>query len=86
VLVSIFNTRLKLLESQIATPATDVYVQTVLDLRQMMNRIPQDSFPVRKVWDDIEQAWQDGFWKLITRRKLNFCGSRSGRYCDSPPA
>jgi type I restriction enzyme R subunit len=49
VLVSIFNTRLKLLENQLATPATDVYVQTVLDLRQMMNRIPQDSFPVRKV-------------------------------------
>jgi len=78
VLVSIFNTRLKLLENQLATPATDVYVQTVLDLRQMMNRIPQDSFPVRKVWDDIEQAWQDGFWKLITPAKIEFLRIKVG--------
>jgi type I restriction enzyme R subunit len=78
VLVSIFNTRLKLLENQLATPATEVYGQTVSDLRKMMNRIPQDSFPVRKVWDDIEQAWQDGFWKLITPAKIEFLRIKVG--------
>ena len=78
VLVSIFNTRLKLLESQLPTHTTEVFLQTMANLRQMMNRIPQDSFPVRKVWDDIEQAWQDGFWKLITPAKIEFLRIKVG--------
>jgi type I restriction enzyme R subunit len=78
ILVSIFNTRLKLLESQLPDHTTEVFGQTVTDLRQMMNRIPQDSFPVRKVWDDIEQAWQDGFWKLITPAKIDFLRIKVG--------
>jgi type I restriction enzyme R subunit len=78
VLVSIFNTRLKLLESQLPDHTTEVFRQTMADMRQMMNRIPQDSFPVRKVWDDIEQAWQDGFWKLITPAKIEFLRIKVG--------
>lgn len=78
VLVSIFNTRLKLLESQLPDHASDVFRQTVTDLRQMMNRIPQDSFPVRKVWNEIEQAWRDDFWKLITPAKMEFLRIKVG--------
>jgi type I restriction enzyme R subunit len=78
VLVSLFNTRLKLLESQLPDHTTGVSQQSVSDLRQMMNRIPQDSFPVRKVWAEIEQAWQGAFWKLITPAKLDFLKIKIG--------
>jgi type I restriction enzyme R subunit len=72
VLVSIFNTRLQLLESQFPDHDTEVFRQSVFDLRQMLTRIPADSFPVRKVWAEIEPAWRDDFWKLITPAKLEF--------------
>ena len=72
VLVSIFNTRLQLLESQFPDHDTEVFRQSVFDLRQMLHRIPADSFPVRKVWAEVEPAWRDDFWKLITPAKLDF--------------
>lgn len=78
VLVSIFNTRLKLLDTQLPDLTTEVFRQTVFDLRQMMNRIPKDSFPVRKVWNEIEQAWRDDFWKLITPAKMDFLRIKVG--------
>ncbi len=50
VLVSIFNTRLKLLASHLPDNESMTFKQTVADLRVMLDRIPQDSFPVRKVY------------------------------------
>jgi type I restriction enzyme R subunit len=72
VLVSIFNTRLRLLESQLPDHATEVFRQTVADLRAMLDRIPRDSFPIRRVWLQIAEAWEDDFWQLITPRKMEF--------------
>jgi type I restriction enzyme, R subunit len=72
VLVSIFNTRLKLLESQLGNLSTDVSRQAIADLRAMVARIPKESFPVRKAWSEVEAAWADGFWTLITPAKLEF--------------
>jgi type I restriction enzyme R subunit len=72
VLVSVFNTRLKLLESQLPDHTTEVFRQTVADLRAMLARVPQDSFPVRKVWLQIAEAWEDGFWQFITPAKMEF--------------
>ena len=59
-LVSIFNTRLKIIAGLLPDPESLPFKQTVSDLRAMLERIPQDSFPVRKVWTEIEQAWQRG--------------------------
>jgi type I restriction enzyme R subunit len=72
VLVSVFNTRLKLLESQIPDHTTEVFRQAVADLRAMLDRIPRASFPVRKVWVKIAEAWEDDFWQLITPAKMEF--------------
>ncbi len=78
VLVSIFNTRLKLLEAHLPDHESTTFKQTVADLRAMLDRIPQDSFPVRKVWTEIEQAWHDNFWTLITSIKIDFLRLKVG--------
>jgi type I restriction enzyme R subunit len=38
----------------------------------MLDRIPQDSFPVRKVWGEIDSAWADSFWLHVTRERIQF--------------
>jgi type I restriction enzyme R subunit len=78
VLVSIFNTRLKLLEAQLPDHESTPFIQTVSDLRAMLDRIPQDSFPVRKVWAEIEPAWEDGFWTLLTPARIDFLRLKVG--------
>lgn len=78
VLVSIFNTRLKLLASLLYDRESTTFKQTVVDLRAMLDRIPQDSFPVRKVWREIEQAWENSFWTLITPAKIDFLRLKVG--------
>ena len=78
VLVSVFNTRLKLLEGQLPDHNSEVFQQAKGDLREMMERIPKDSFPVRKVWDDIEQAWKDDFWQLMTTARIDFLRVKVG--------
>jgi len=72
VLVSVFNTRLKLLECQLPDHTTEVARQSVADLRDMLNRIPRDSFPVKKVWMQVAPTWDDDFWQLVTPAKLEF--------------
>jgi len=72
VLVSLFNTRLKLLESQLPDQQSEVSKQAETNLREMIDRIPRDSFPVKKVLADIEQASTDGFWTLLTPAKNEF--------------
>jgi type I restriction enzyme R subunit len=72
VLVSLFNTRLKLIASQLPDHTTEVFRQAAVDLRAQIARIPRDSFPVRKVLGEIEQAWSDAFWTLLTSAKVDF--------------
>lgn len=72
ILVALFNTRLKLLEAALPLPDSEAYRQAVSDLRAMITRIPLDSFPIQKVYDDVQQAWQNDFWQLITRDKVKF--------------
>jgi type I restriction enzyme R subunit len=72
VLVSIFNTRLKLVERHLPDCTAEACRQAVADLRRMVARIPADSFPVKKVWLQVEQAWEDDFWTLLTPTKLDF--------------
>jgi type I restriction enzyme R subunit len=72
VLVSVFNTRLKILERHIPDQTAEAFRQAITDLRGMMTRIPRDSFPVKKVWLQVAPAWEDDFWTLITPAKLDF--------------
>ena len=72
VLVSLFNTRLKILERHLPDHNAEAFRQAVSDLRAMIGRIPRDSFPVKKVWLQIASAWDDDFWTLITPTKLDF--------------
>lgn len=72
VLVSVFNTRLKLLESQLPDQSSGVARQALTNLRAMLDRIPQDSFPVKKSWVQIADAWKDDFWQLVTPKKSEF--------------
>jgi len=78
VLVSVFNTRLKLLESQLPDQQTDVFKQAAGDLREMIGRIPRDSFPVKKVLPEIEQVWADAFWTLPTAARIDFLRLKVG--------
>ena len=72
VLVSLFNTRLKILERHLPDHTAEAFCQAVSDVRAMIARIPRDSFPVKKVWLQIAPAWDDDFWTLINPTKLDF--------------
>lgn len=72
VLVSVFNTRLKILECHLPVHTAEAFRQAITDLRAMVARIPRDSFPVKKVWLQVAPAWEDDFWTLITPAKLDF--------------
>jgi type I restriction enzyme R subunit len=72
VLVSLFNTRLKLAEATTDQPLGEVFPQAVADLRAQIGRIPRESFPVKKVLHEVESAWHDDFWTLITPAKAEF--------------
>jgi type I restriction enzyme R subunit len=72
VLVSVFNTRIKILEHHLPDHSAEPFRQAITDLRAMMARVPRDSFPVKKVWLQVAAAWEEDFWALITPAKLNF--------------
>jgi type I restriction enzyme R subunit len=72
VLVSLFNTRLKLAEAAADQPQGEVFPQAVADLRGQITRIPRESFPVKKVLHEVESAWKDDFWNLLTPAKAEF--------------
>jgi type I restriction enzyme R subunit len=72
VLVRVFNTRLDLLETTLLDPTSFAHSQAALDCRTMLDRIPKESFPVRKVWTEIEPTWSDSFWLHVTRERIQF--------------
>jgi type I restriction enzyme R subunit len=78
VLVSLFNTRLKLLgcylDDQEAAEAQGV----IAALRAQMARIPTDALPVKKVWPTVERAWEDDFWAYITQADLDLLRGHVG--------
>ena len=79
VLVTIFNTRLKLLEYYLKKSSDPQYQRTIADLRAMLARIPVDSFSVKRIFPQIEQAWQDSFWSyLLTPNKVDFLRTQVG--------
>jgi len=72
VLVSLFNTRLKLLAHSLADQLSPEGRQVITDLRAMISRIPQDAFEVRRKLAQVERAWDDHFWQYLTAKDVNF--------------
>jgi len=78
VLVSLFNTRLRLLEQCLLDPWSETAQRTLSDLREMLDLIPQDSFSVRQLLPRIERAWADDFWGYITQDSIDFLRVKVG--------
>lgn len=78
VLVSVFNTRLKVLETVLGHNDSFTYVRAVEDLRAMIERIPAQSFQIRKVWAEVEPAWTDAFWSHVAKDKIEFLRLKVG--------
>lgn len=71
VLVTLFNTRLRLLGEYLNTsaPERDTLIKR---LRTQIAQIPTNSFLVKKQLSDVQEAWEDSFWRYLTTDKLNF--------------
>jgi type I restriction enzyme, R subunit len=78
VLVTIFNTRLKLLTHFLDDQRSPDAQQVITDLRAMIDLIPCDSFLVKKVLPDVRQAWEDSFWRYITKADVDFLLNQVG--------
>jgi type I restriction enzyme R subunit len=78
VLVSLFNTRLGLLEQWLDDPYSDAFKRTTADLRAQIALLPTDSLTIRKVLPHIEAAWHDDFWRHMTPEKVEFLRLRVG--------
>jgi type I restriction enzyme R subunit len=72
VLVTIFNTRLKLLETYLKNQKDPDCKQVITDLREQIQQIPTDSFTIRKHMPEIEEAWTDAFWEYLIPSKIDF--------------
>ena len=72
VLVTIFNTRLRLLETYLKDQKAPDCKQVIADLRGQIQGIPTDSFTIRKHMPEIEDAWTDAFWDYLIPSKIEF--------------
>jgi len=86
VLVTIFNTRLKLLEHFQSDQNPGDYQRVILGLRAMIDLIPIDSFSVKKELPVIEHVWEDHFWRYLTQNELEFLKNRVGPLLRYAPA
>ena len=72
VLVTIFNTRLRLLETYLKDQKDPDCKVVIADLREQIQQIPTDSFTIRKHMPEIEEAWTDAFWEYLIPSKIEF--------------
>ncbi|MEW5958467.1 MAG: DEAD/DEAH box helicase family protein [Chloroflexota bacterium] len=78
VLVGLFNTRLKLLALCLNDQQSEAARRVIADLRGQIAQIPTGSYSVKRVYLEIEAAWQDNFWRYLTEDKLEFLHLRVG--------
>ena len=72
VLVTIFNTRLQKLRIFLGDQSSEDAKRIIRDLRADIAQIPLKSFSVKKVFKEVQDAWEDEFWKYITAEKMEF--------------
>lgn len=71
VFVSLFNTRLNLLEQYLHSRQHDAQRdQIIARLREQIASIPGESFSVKKFSADLEQVQPDFFWHYLTNDKM----------------
>ncbi|MBA3947570.1 MAG: DEAD/DEAH box helicase family protein [Herpetosiphonaceae bacterium] len=78
VLVTIWNTRLRLLEEWLKSGTTADREALVGDLRAQVAQLPRDAFPVKKLWPEINAVWTDEFWQYLPLAKLNLLRLKVG--------
>jgi type I restriction enzyme, R subunit len=71
VLVTLFNTRLKLLDQYLNRNLPERNT-LITRLRRQITQIPTNSFLVKKQLPDVQVAWEDSFWNYLTSDKLDF--------------
>jgi type I restriction enzyme R subunit len=72
VLVTIFNTRLNTARLYLNRQDSEDFREIIADLRSMVERIPRDSFQVKKILPQIEDVWKDAYWQFWSQNKLDF--------------
>ena len=75
-LIRLFNTRLDILAATLKQRDHPAHSQAITDCRAMLLRVPTDSFPVRRVWTEVESAWTEEFWSFLTQDQLTFLQMR----------
>ena len=70
--VVIFNTRLAKLQLLLGDQNSSDVKRVIKDLRADIAEIPLESFSVKKVYKEVQDAWRDDFWNYINREKLDF--------------
>jgi len=78
VLVTIFNTRLRMLEYLIRDQASPDVLQVKADLQAQVQRIPTDAFTVKRVLPTIERAWTPHFWTHTSVADIEFLKTQVG--------
>jgi len=80
VLVSLFNTRLKRLEALLQHQQSDEFKALIETLREQIALIPVASYSVQTVYrlPDVQEAWQDHFWRYITKDKITLLKNNVG--------
>ncbi len=78
VLVTGWNTRLKIASALLKSQTSPDFIETVIGLRALVAQIPTDVFAIKRVWPDIERAWEDAFWKFLTADKIAFLKLKVG--------
>lgn len=76
VFVSLFNTRLKLLERYLNDQQNDAAKRLKTALRSQLARVPKDAFEVKKNLPFINEVWEDSFWRHLTDDKMRLLRNR----------
>ena len=78
VLVSVFNTRLKLMRAYLPNQNAPEAQATKAVLREMVLRIPRETYKVQQVEAEIKNVWNDDFWTYLNANKLDFLRAKVG--------
>ena len=78
VLVTIFNTRLRLLALELQKQTGEQAQRLITQLRAQIAEIPVDSFSVRRLLPEIQSAFEESFWGYLTANKLDFLRAKVG--------
>jgi type I restriction enzyme R subunit len=78
VLVSIFNTRLRLLETYLADQENPDCKSIIADLRAQVAQIPRNSFTVKRILPEVSEVWENSFWGYLIPSKLEFLKLKVG--------